>query len=196
MKGLNTELILLIGGLLLVFFAFLYGTSVYPMARYGQCWGSFTVKINNEILPLMNQVPLDTEIVMDDCVGFLYFKSNPTSDDLEKINKKLEKLAIDNSEPVACPQAPSIVLGMPYFEYQKWGLNPFDWPEAFWDDLVEIFREDIRGIKPFCTAVDKPFNPGELSIVGPLGKGTKTVVIHTMNKGDAIEISCEGSCGE
>ena len=194
MRGIDRTMLLIIFSLFfLAIVITVAATVVYPMIRWGifsPCWGSFSGQMGSFTTIEFLREP--QTITVGDCVGSIMFVNKEAPDNyFTGINE-------DYMKELRCEgEGASYIIGFPTndFKPDQVGWNVFKWPKKLWQEMKDLWLNELGGIGPICKIMDseKEFTKGSVQAVKDQGVYCIEIKLTSDKKNYEVVID-DGSC--
>jgi hypothetical protein len=150
-KGFVSTPMVVVISLVILFIAIALLVQVWPAVRYGPfspCWGASITKINN--LAGMDLLKKPHYFSVGDCISAIHFVNE------EEIDETRSSISNDDwDDYINCGEGKSFIFVVPIADTSGFGRKFWEWPKEIWDELIELWQEDLGGIGPICKVLDR-----------------------------------------
>jgi len=175
MRGAAKTQILIIGSIVLLIVAIVavtaLGGQVWNKIRHGKCWGDFMNDVdyfyNSYSKPSLfaPQFKGSKELTFGDCVGALAFIN---ADDFKDLKEDFQSRGLN------CKGGTAYIVGIPYYPDTESGWRFWLWPKDFLENIANTWNDRVKGMQPYCKALQGSFTGTAEPMLGPNKEGGST----------------------
>lgn len=138
--------------------------NVWNIIRHGACWGHLKADVdyfyNSFTKPSLfaPQFRGNKVIELGECVGAIAFIND---DELEGFKEEFR------SRGYNCEKGEAYIIGIPYYPDTESGWKFWLWPKDILENIANTWNDRVRGMQPYCKALQKPIAGTIEPMLGP-----------------------------